>query len=69
MDEIVKLVSKKAGISESQAQMAVETVAGYLKDNLPSPLAEQVDGALKGDISSSSVSDLTKGIGGMFGKK
>jgi ribosomal protein L7/L12 len=67
MDELVKLVSEKTGISEEQARQAVETVIGYLKDNLPEPIAGQIDKALSGD--GVDVEDLTKGLGGMLGGK
>ena len=66
MDELIKLVSKKVGISEAQAKEAVDVVVGYLKDNLPEPLAGQVDAALKGDLSG--LSDLAGGLGSLFGK-
>ncbi len=69
MDELVKLVADKAGISEAQAKTAVVTVVDYLKDKLPSPIDQQVDSVLKGGASGGSVTDLTKGLGGMFGKK
>jgi len=67
MDELVKLVSQKVGISEEQAQQAVTVVLGFLKDNLPAPIAAQVDAALKGDLSG--LGDLAEGLGGLFGKK
>jgi nucleoid DNA-binding protein len=35
MDELVKLVSKKTGIPEAQAKIAVETVMDFLKKKLP----------------------------------
>jgi uncharacterized protein (DUF2267 family) len=66
MDELVKLVSQKVGISEEQAQQAVTVVLGFLKDNLPAPIAAQVDAALKGDLSG--LGDLASGLGGLFGK-
>lgn len=65
MDELVKLVSEKTGISEDQARQAVETVVGYLKDELPKPIAGQIDKALSGD--GVDVGDLKKGLGGMLG--
>ena len=34
MDELVKLVSQKTGISEQQAKAAVETVLNFLKQKL-----------------------------------
>ena len=66
MEELVKLVAQKAGISESQAKQAVETVLGFLKDKLPAPLAAQVDVMIAGG--SPNLGALG-GLGGMFGKK
>ena len=34
MDELVKLVADKVGISEAQAQQAVEIVLSFLKETL-----------------------------------
>ena len=46
MDQIVKLVQEKTGISEDQARTAVTTVIDFIKTKLPPPIASQVDGAL-----------------------
>jgi hypothetical protein len=67
MDELIKLVSSKAGITEGQAKQAVETVIGFLKEKLPDPIAKQVDGLLKGDVSG--LGDVAGSLGGLFGKK
>ena len=67
MDELVKLVSKKTGLSEAQSKQAVETVIGYLKSKLPAPVASQIDGILGGGTSQ--VSNVAKGLGGLLGKK
>ncbi len=48
MDELVKLVSQKAGISPDQARTAVQTVLDFLKQKLPAPVAAQIDGVLSG---------------------
>jgi len=64
MDELVKLVAKKTGISNEQAKTAVETVIGFLKQKLPAPIAAQIDGVLAGGLP-----DLSKGLGGVLGKK
>jgi uncharacterized protein (DUF2267 family) len=64
MDELIKMVSSKAGITEAQAKEAVETVLGFLKDKLPPPVAGQVDAVLKGDLGS-----VAGALGGLFGKK
>ena len=65
MDELVKLVASKVGIPEAQAKQAVEVVMGYLKDNLPEPLAGQIDGVLSGDMSG--LGDIAGNIGKLFG--
>ena len=67
MDELIKLVTQKAGISEAQAKQAVDTVLGFLKQNLPGPLAGQIDAVLKGDMSG--LGDIAGSLGGLFGKK
>ncbi len=48
MDELVKLVSQKTGISPDQARTAVQTVLDFLKQKLPAPVAAQIDGVLSG---------------------
>jgi hypothetical protein len=65
MDELVKMVMKKTGISEEQARGAVSTVVNFLKQKLPAPIAGQIDGVLSG----TGVGDALKGIGGLLGKK
>jgi hypothetical protein len=66
MNELVKLVSQKTGLSEEMSRKAVTTVIAYLKDRLPAPIAGQIDNVLKGG---SSASDLASGLGGILGKK
>ena len=62
MDELVKLVSKKTGLSEKAAAEAVDIVLDYIKKKLPKPVAAQVDAVL----GSGSAMDA---LGGLFGKK
>jgi len=70
MDELIKLVTQKAGISADQAKQAVNTVMGFLKDRLPAPLASQIEGLLGGGSGlADKAKDLTKGLGGLLGKK
>ncbi len=69
MDELVKLVSQKTGLSEAQAKVAVDTVVGYLKQKLPAPVAGQIDGILSGAGGGGALGDQIKGIGKMLGKK
>lgn len=67
MDELVKMVSSKVGISETQAQQAVEIVLGFLGDRLPEPYGSQLDKVVDGDMSG--LGDVAGGLIGMFGKK
>lgn len=69
MDELAKLVSQKTGLSEDMSKVAIEVVVGYLKDKLPAPIANQIDGALSGTGTAADLGGLTKGLGGMLGKK
>jgi hypothetical protein len=68
MDELIKLVSQKTGISEEVSKQAVEIVIGYLKDNLPEPIAGQIDGLLSG-AGLADLGGLAQGLGGILGKK
>jgi uncharacterized protein (DUF2267 family) len=78
MDELIKQVSERSGISETQARTAVETVVGFIKERLPSPIAGQVDSVLNSqagaigtgiDTVTDHAGDMLAGLGGMFGTK
>jgi uncharacterized protein (DUF2267 family) len=78
MDELIKQVSERAGISEAQAGTAINTVVGFLKERLPAPIAGQVDTVLNSsagvvgtgiDAISEHAGDVLGGLGGMFGKR
>lgn len=69
MDELVKAVSERTGLSEAQAKVAVETVITHLKSRLPAPIASQIDSYLAGGGSTGGLSDLAGGLGGLMGKK
>jgi hypothetical protein len=72
MDELIKQVVERTGISEQQARGAVETVLGFVKTRLPAPLAGQLEGVLGGAAGAASgvadkAGDVLGGLGGMFG--
>ena len=71
MEQLVRQITERTGISEQQAQQAVETVLTFLKGRLPAPLAGQLDNALAGDSSSlGSMGDQAQdALGGLFGRK
>jgi len=74
MDELVKIVVSKTGLSESHARLAVETVLSFLKAKLPAPIAGQIDGLLAGGGAGGAAGGLDLGsiggaLGGLFDKK
>jgi uncharacterized protein (DUF2267 family) len=68
MDELIKQVVSKTGISEDQARTAVTTVLGFIKDKLPAPIASQIDNAMTGDGGGvgGTLGDLASKAGGLL---
>ncbi len=48
MEELINKIAKQANISSDQARSAAETVMGFLKDKLPAPVANEINGVLSG---------------------
>jgi hypothetical protein len=69
MDELIKLVVQKTGVSETQAKQAIETVIGYLKQKLPAPLAAQIDAVIAGGQVAQGVEAASQMLGGLLKKK
>ncbi|HEX3280656.1 MAG TPA: hypothetical protein VHR36_05445 [Pyrinomonadaceae bacterium] len=69
MEELIKQVSAKTGISEEQARGAVTTVLGFLKDRLPEPIAGQLDNVVAGGGGvAGGLGDIAGKVGDIFGK-
>lgn len=68
MDELIKRITEKTGISDDQARTAITTVTGFLKEKLP--VAGQVDNAISGAGGAvvDKVGDVAAKVGGLFGK-
>ena len=74
MEELIKQVSQRSGISEDQARKAVDTVLGYMRDKLPASASGMLDSAIGGGANvAGGVADTAQNVlgsvGGMFGKK
>jgi nucleoid DNA-binding protein len=54
MEQLIKLVTEKVGISETQAKQSVETVMGFLKDKMPAGIGSQVESFMKNQSTSNS---------------
>jgi hypothetical protein len=46
MKELTNIIVQKTGISQENAQKAVQVILGFLKTKLPAPLAAQLDSFL-----------------------
>jgi hypothetical protein len=62
MEELVKLVAEKTGLSKEMSEQAVKIVLDYVKKKLPKPVAMQVDAVL----GAGSAADM---LGGLLGGK
>lgn len=70
MNELIKAVVAKTGLSEAHAQLAVETVLSFLKAKLPAPVAAQLDGLLAGGGGGGlDLGSIGGALGGLFDKK
>jgi hypothetical protein len=58
MDELIQQITAKTGISNEQAQQAIDMAMGFVKEKLPEPIASQLDGFIGGG---------SGGAGGMMG--
>jgi hypothetical protein len=69
MDELIKRITEKTGISEDQARSAVTTVTGFLKEKLPAPIAGQIDNVLSGAGGgmTDKLGDAAAKVGNIFG--
>jgi hypothetical protein len=67
MDELVRLVSERTGLSEENARVAVNVVVDYLKQKLPAPVAGQIDDVLEGG--GAGLGDVAQGLGNLLGKR
>lgn len=69
MEELIKMVTEKVGISESQAKGAVDTVVSFLKDKMPGGIGSQVESFISGNSGSIGgvVDSIKDKIGGLLG--
>lgn len=66
MDELIKSVTAKAGVSEEQAKKAVQSVVEFLKAKFPA-IGGQLESLMQGG--GGGLGDIAGKIGGMLGGK
>ncbi|MCA1555391.1 MAG: hypothetical protein LC747_01755 [Acidobacteria bacterium] len=74
MEELIKQITERTGITESQARTAIDTVINYMRDKLPASVSGTIDNALGGGANvagdlADTAQNVLGGLGGMFGKK
>jgi hypothetical protein len=67
MDELLKQVTAKTGMSAEQVKPVVDSVLGFLKEKLPGGLGGHIDSLLGGG--GANLGDVAKNLGGLFGGK
>jgi hypothetical protein len=73
MDDIVKQLVDKLNLDEGMAKQVLEVVLNAIKDKLPAPLAQQLDGLLDGngldlnDLGGLLGGNNKEGLGGIIG--
>jgi hypothetical protein len=60
MDQLIMQLTQEVGLTEVQARQAVDIVLGFVRSNLPSSVASQIDNILS--------SQRGQGIGGITGQ-
>ncbi|MGI9108123.1 MAG: hypothetical protein ACR2G4_17985 [Pyrinomonadaceae bacterium] len=74
MEELIKQVTERTGITETQARTAIDTVLGYMRDKLPATVSGSIDQVIGGGANvagdlADSAHNVLGGLGGMLGKK
>lgn len=69
MDQLIQMISEKAGITAEQAKTAITGVMDFISDKLPGPIADQVKGLVEGggDAAGGLMDKVTGGLGGLLG--
>lgn len=66
MEELIKMVTQKTGISEAQAKSAVDAIVSFLKDKMPGGIGNQVEAFVKGGGSAGNIGDVKDKVSGLF---
>ncbi len=66
MEELIKMIIQKVGISETQAHSSVDTVVSFLKDKMPGGIGGQVESFLKGGSLGNVADNLKEKASGFF---
>jgi hypothetical protein len=70
MDELIRQITSRTGISDAQAREAITIVLNFAKERMPATLAGQIDNIIGGNPSQGqSVQEHLNQLGGLFNKR
>ena len=76
MDQLIRQITQRAGISEQQAREAVNATISFVKPRLPAPVSAQLDSLLTGQEGQQGGQDIAQQAqqaagraGGLFGQR
>lgn len=72
MDQLISQITQRTGISDQQAREAVNITLSFVKQQLPAPVAAQVDSMLAGQGNQDMTKEAEQAagrLGGMFGQR
>lgn len=70
MEQLSKLIASKVGITQEQAEQAIEMVLNFLKDKLPPTIGNYLEQFMDDENDSGiDLDDAAKLIGGLLNKK
>jgi hypothetical protein len=69
MDDLVKVIVEKTGLSVDDAKGAAQAAVDFIKSRLPESMAGYVDTALNSGMIDDVANQAGNLLGGLFGKK
>jgi nucleoid DNA-binding protein len=67
VDDLIKMIAEKFGLSPAQAKDAITMVLTYIKTKLPPPIAAQLEAILNGKTPDlGNMGSVIEGLGGIF---
>lgn len=68
MDQLLAQISERTELTNDQSREVVQIVISYLKDNLPGPIAAQIDGLMGTQSTGDGAQNILSSLGSLFGK-
>ena len=67
MDELINQITQRTGISQNQAQQALQVTVNFLKQRLPPQVGSQLENYISGQAGGKGMGGMGQQAQGMFG--